>query len=266
MTKQESCNRVSELLGIDTVEVLKGSTIPEDFLWEIFDALNTNISHEVKDSKHSIFDGIMLLLGAESVSEDFENNPDKSSGGTITNLGIEKVAQLCENWSRLNHNLTGGKIQIDPFGSSFTVVNTLLQKWVDEAGCEISDSPEYDFGQLKPELRAHPMFNDLEILTPEYLNFTLQFINASIDIDREGDIESRIGDASEDTPSNSSLSQRIVSGLQQPSIDTLIGEVDRGVLNLNPPWQRKRVWSETKQRQLIKSVILNLPLPSLYSF
>ena len=65
----------------------------------------------MEDSKHSIFDGIMLLLGAESVSEDFES-PDKSSGGTITNLGIDKVAQLCENWCRMNQNLTGGKFNL----------------------------------------------------------------------------------------------------------------------------------------------------------
>lgn len=265
MTKQESCNRISEALSINDSEVLVGSTISRDFLLEIFDTLNTNISYEVEDSKHSIFDGIMLLLGAESVVEDFED-PNKSSGGTITNLGIDKVAQLCENWSKLNQNLTGGENQIDTFELSFIVVNTLLQKWVDESGCEITDSPEYDFGQLKPELKAYPMFNDLEVLTPEYLNFSLQFIDASLNADREGDIESRIGDASEDSPSNSSLSQRIESQLAQPSIDTLIGEINRGVLNLNPPWQRKRVWSESKQRQLIKSVILNLPLPSFILF
>ena len=79
----------------------------------------------MKDSKHSIFDGIILLLGAESASEDFEN-PDKSSGGTITNLGIDKVAQLCENWSQLNQNLTGGKIQIDTFELSFIIVKFSL--------------------------------------------------------------------------------------------------------------------------------------------
>ena len=62
------------------------------------------------------------------------------------------------------------------------------------------------------------------------------------------------------------MSQRIVSQLAQPSIDTLIGEINRGVLNLNPPWQRKRVWSESKQRQLINSVLLNLPLPSFILF
>lgn len=265
MTKQDSCNRISISLGINRTKTLEGSTISGDFLREVFEELNANFSHSVKDSKHSIFDGIMILLGAESVSED-KDTQDKSSGGTITNTGIEKVAQLCEHWAWLNQKLTAGKNQINTHELSFTVINTLLQKWVEEAGCEISDSPEYDFGQLKPELKAHPMINQFEVLTPEYLLFSLQFLEAIEDADREEDVESRIGDASEDTPSNSSLSQRIESNLKQPSIDTLIGEINRGVLNLNPPWQRKRVWSDSKQRQLIKSVILNLPLPSFILF
>ena len=95
MTKQDCCNRISVTLGIDKTEVLEGSTISGDFLRAVFDALNTSNSHSVEDSKHSIFDGIMLLLGAESLSEDFEIQA-KSSGGTITTNGIEKVAQLCE--------------------------------------------------------------------------------------------------------------------------------------------------------------------------
>ena len=265
MTKQDSCDRISISLGINRTKLLEGSTVSGDFLREVFEELNANFSHSVKDSKHSIFDGIMLLLGAESVSGDFEVQ-DKSSGGTITTNGIEKVARLCGLWSELNQNLTEDKIKINTSELSFTVVNILLQKWVVEAGCENSDSPANDFGLLNPELRSYPMFNKLEIITPEYLEFSNQFLSSSLNEEREGDIESRIGDASEDTPSNSSLSKRIESQLAQPSIDTLIGEINRGVLNLNPPWQRKRVWSESKQRQLIKSVILNLPLPSFILF
>jgi len=265
MTKQDCCNRITETLGIDRTEVLEGSTISGDFLRAVFDALNTSNSHSVEDSKHSLFDGIMLLLGAEPLSEDFEIQA-KSSGGTITTNGIEKVAQLCELWNKLNQNLMNEDAPINTYELSFTVINTLLQKWVVEASIEISDSPAHDFGQLYPELKPHPMLNELEILTPEYLQKSLQTLQANSNEDREGDVESRIGDASEDTPSNSSLSQRISSQLAQPSIDTLIGEINRGVLNLNPPWQRKRVWSESKQRQLIKSVILNLPLPSFILF
>ena len=152
MTKQDCCDRISEMLGIDRTEVLEGSTISGDFLRAVFDALNTSNSHSVEDSKHSLFDGIMLLLGAEPLSEDFEIQA-KSSGGTITTSGIEKVAQLCELWNKLNQNLMNEDAPINTYELSFTVINTLLQKWVVEASIEISDSPAHDFGQLYPELK-----------------------------------------------------------------------------------------------------------------
>ena len=36
-----------------------------------------------------------------------------------------------------------------------------------------------------------------------------------------------------------------------------------GVLLLSPPYQRGIVWGETRQRNLIKSILLGIPIPSI---
>jgi hypothetical protein len=46
-------------------------------------------------------------------------------------------------------------------------------------------------------------------------------------------------------------------------LDTLFNLIRNGQLDLNPPWQRTVVWSPAKQKDLIKSILLGIPIPSI---
>jgi hypothetical protein len=52
----------------------------------------------------------------------------------------------------------------------------------------------------------------------------------------------------------------------QTDIDTQLNRIGRGTLILNPDWQRGFVWKLKKQRRLIESILLGLPIPSLLLF
>ena len=67
-------------------------------------------------------------------------------------------------------------------------------------------------------------------------------------------------------PTQENLSKRIYPHLTQPDVGTIMSRIESGYIDLDPPWQRKRVWSESKQRKLIRSVMLGLPLPSFILF
>ena len=46
-------------------------------------------------------------------------------------------------------------------------------------------------------------------------------------------------------------------------LDTLYQMIKNDQLDLNPPWQRSVVWSPAKQKELIKSILLGIPIPSI---
>lgn len=47
------------------------------------------------------------------------------------------------------------------------------------------------------------------------------------------------------------------------TIATLFQRAKSGILILSPPWQRRSIWSVKKQRKLIESILLGIPLPSI---
>ncbi|MDE1881983.1 MAG: DUF262 domain-containing protein [Euryarchaeota archaeon] len=49
-------------------------------------------------------------------------------------------------------------------------------------------------------------------------------------------------------------------------IETIVSRIQRGQIDLNPEWQRRYVWPPKKQRRLIESILLGLPIPSLLLF
>jgi hypothetical protein len=52
----------------------------------------------------------------------------------------------------------------------------------------------------------------------------------------------------------------------QTDVDTTLNRIEKGNLILNPDWQRNFVWKLKKQRRLIESILLGLPIPSLLLF
>jgi len=52
---------------------------------------------------------------------------------------------------------------------------------------------------------------------------------------------------------------------QPYTIDLLLSRLDDDALNLSPDFQRRaNLWTDTTQSQLIESLLLKIPLPSLY--
>jgi hypothetical protein len=50
------------------------------------------------------------------------------------------------------------------------------------------------------------------------------------------------------------------------AIETIVVRVERSRIKLDPEWQRRYVWPPKKQRRLIESILLGLPIPSLLLF
>lgn len=77
----------------------------------------------------------------------------------------------------------------------------------------------------------------------------------------EDDDEEDSGEADEDDAEEQAQPvNAIVDKLQVMQIFNL---VSKGRLDIEPPWQRKDVWSLKRKRELVRSLILGIPLPSI---
>src|SRR5690606_13126764 len=47
-------------------------------------------------------------------------------------------------------------------------------------------------------------------------------------------------------------------------LETIVKKITKGVIKLNPEYQRKHRWTEEYSSRLIESLILNIPVPLIY--
>jgi hypothetical protein len=47
------------------------------------------------------------------------------------------------------------------------------------------------------------------------------------------------------------------------TIDTIYKQVEKGIIDLEPEYQRRNVWNDLKKTELIESILLNYPIPKL---
>jgi len=47
-------------------------------------------------------------------------------------------------------------------------------------------------------------------------------------------------------------------------LETIVKKISRGIIKLNPEYQRKHRWTEEYSSKLIESLILNIPVPLIY--
>ena len=161
MTKQDSCDMISEILGVEETRLLKGSTVKKEWLEIVFDKLNLEIGYVVKRIKHDLFEGILSLLGAESSTEFLVRS--KSEGSTVTAGGMERVVNQLQLWQQLASSLGTDEFVLPRELTEILIQNNLLQ-WVNDAGYETTGSFENDFWQLKAELEAYSCVNKHDIL------------------------------------------------------------------------------------------------------
>lgn len=48
------------------------------------------------------------------------------------------------------------------------------------------------------------------------------------------------------------------------NLETLVGKIEKGIIRLNPDYQRHHRWNEETSSRLIESLILNIPIPTIY--
>ncbi len=86
----------------------------------------------------------------------------------------------------------------------------------------------------------------------------------SFETTRPGDQDA--GDDEDDSIGPVDLTFESRAETTQTDIDTTLNKIGKGSLILNPDWQRNFVWKLKKQRRLIESILLGLPIPSLLLF
>ncbi len=47
------------------------------------------------------------------------------------------------------------------------------------------------------------------------------------------------------------------------TLETLYQQIRKGNIDLNPHFQRRDVWSDSKKSKLIESILINIPIPHL---
>ena len=269
MTKQDSVNRISKILHIETSLLGSGSTLKVEWLHRVLAVLSSDeIDKDTDLTKHDYFDEIVKQLGGEN-QEEYKDKNYTSTQGTITTAGTDYVLELLELWKKLWDSMPVTREKLVPSLFTEEILEHHLPVWIQTNGLENIGNWNKDFHRLSSKLIPFAMFNSefVNILSPEYLNFCIhQFSTDKDKKGREEDSNLSVGDASEDEPAQLNLSQRIDPDLSQPDVGTIMGRIGEGLIDLDPPWQRKRVWSESKQRKLIRSVILGLPLPSFILF
>jgi Protein of unknown function DUF262/Methylase-associated X1 len=94
------------------------------------------------------------------------------------------------------------------------------------------------------------------------------FLEAALDERATSDADDDYGD--EDADESDDEDEETIEQVQpvNASVDKLqviqiFNLVEKGRLDIRPPWQRKDVWSLKRKRELIKSLILGIPLPSI---
>ncbi len=81
----------------------------------------------------------------------------------------------------------------------------------------------------------------------------------------EEDIELEVGEETEDDLSVDYLNRvsEAVTWSTDWTIESLITQLERGVIDLNPKFQRRDAWNESKKSRFIESLIYGLPIPQI---
>ena len=79
----------------------------------------------------------------------------------------------------------------------------------------------------------------------------------------EIDDETEDAEEEEEEEDSADTNQAVRAYVRPFSVNMLFDLIEAGRLDVNPEWQRTDVWSLKKKRELIKSLLLGIPLPSV---
>ena len=104
------------------------------------------------------------------------------------------------------------------------------------------------------------VFFEQDLPTPFFYENVLSHLN-SLEAVRETDEEA--GEEEEVAEPADEEYEPVKARVEQYLVKTFFEYVDGGELNISPPWQRSDVWPLKKKRELIRSLLLGIPLPSI---
>ena len=246
-SKRLNARDISRILGIDEPRQINGGTVEKEWVVEAVSKSPGCEEVNLKLNKIPLLESAVLALGGEW------DDTCYSDGSTITAIGLSRYG-IC----------------LEPRLVEMRGVWSLLGK---------EGYPEVDHDQFVSVLYTHFLSREMtadsitsiqEILTHIDENHGLSDDEISIEGEPTDSTYQVILNNLFDNPSedeveeNDDMVRRIIdTEVDATQIATLVNYYRRGVLNLNPPWQRGDVWSPKKKKAVIESILLNIPLPAI---
>lgn len=246
-SKKLNTRDISELLGIEEPPEIQGGTIPKDWILSAVSAAPGCEDVDVGLGKQELLKAGIKALGGTWDDE------CASAGSTITATALARFAicleprlkEMREIW-----NLLGKEgypvVEQDRF------VSTLYGHYFNrEMSGDVAVSIHEILGHIDEN---HGLSDDEITIEGEVTSSAYQVIMNNLFEDS----------SSEHEEDNDDQVRRFIStNVDATQIATLANYYRRGILNLNPPWQRGDVWSPKKKKAVIESVLLNIPLPAI---
>lgn len=238
---------ISNLLEIEQPPEGEGGTIPRDW---ILLAISSTPGCEEVDTK---LDKISLLkAGVEALGGEWDDDC-WSGGSTITATGLARFAicieprlkEMREIWNLL------GKEGYPPIDHN-TFTSTLYRHYFNREMVE---------GTAKSIHQILHHIDENHGLTNQEIEFEGEPTNSAYQVI----MNHLFNDATdtEEVEDDEQVRRFINTEVDATQIATLVNYYKRGILNLNPPWQRGDVWSPKKKKAVIESILLNIPLPAI---
>jgi hypothetical protein len=167
-------------------------------------------------------------------------------------LGINGEAtktKADEFWYQVALSLGVGIPEHGVLNMARQVLRSLDEEWDDDYASEDGSAPSLEaYETLYESAKAWKESREIEATTV-----------ASTDLEEaEDDTDDSIGPVDQKFESRAETTTT--------NIETTLNNIAKGQLILGPSWQRSFVWKLKKQRRLVESVLLGLPIPSLLLF
>ena len=276
MTRTEKLTHIGMLLGIESPVGSGDDTNGSNWLKSVAERLNPGRFEgdnvEIKGDDIENFHLIVDFIGEEYRSEFLTRGSD---GLEITDTGVEVIHDSLVKWNQLCEQLTSNSgdsanqtLNLHPYMLTREISENWLDDWISSKSDSHTESGEIDakFIKLSPNLELYAATNHYDILSPSHLQYCIEKLQIENSTEVFEDPTDQVGDKSEDSPTVERISRRIHKEMDKTTVKVLMSDIDDKSLDLNPPWQRKIVWPDAKQRALIRSILLGFPLPSIILF
>lgn len=174
---------------------------------------------------------------------------DQAIGQIVTTLGINggtAPASVREFWYQVAIALQVGIPADSTLGMAKQIFAAIDEDWDEDYAAE---------GGEEPSIEAY-----------ETLYEAVRTRSSEAGTNEQAEAESEASDEDDDGIGPVAVEFDSRAETTQTDIETTLNKIAKGALILNPDWQRNFVWKLKKQRRLIESILLGLPIPSLLLF